>query len=211
MLPRVSALPPYEWIVEAIEKVAAKDQLELAPVKCELLSKALDGRLQDIRVYRTYPARRGLGAPKKKRAKTPMVDSTSMSAEYARDLPDLLEEALLTLRKQHIERAKIAWTTIVNIAGVKDVAAFRGARFEVEIVEGKPVPAVALQIAGKLDIAPTVMIDACGCATDDMVLSDVLRALWATALEARGLAPRRWTERFSVGVGWPIFQKRSLL
>ena len=205
-LPRVAAPAPYEWLGEAISSYAAREQAEMAPAKCHLLEQALLRNLSEVRVRRTFPVPRGRSALGESE-RSYIIPSTSVSAEYG-DLPDALERALVTLRVLHIRRAREAAVKLLSKWRPSDGGSVRLWRSRVEAGEDA-LDGVAVQFASRKVMNERLLRDVCDCATDDMVITDVIRSLWAFQLEFEGLAPPRWDRRYVTGLGWVTFTGRE--
>ena len=204
---RVSGPPPYEWLIGAIMKFANKHSVTRAAACCMLLDRGLKRDLKAVRVLRPFPVARGAtGEPGG--ASEAMIPSFSIAAEYA-GLPDRLDEALETLRAQHIERARVSAKTLAREGLGKEVGSVRGWRADVKLGD-ELQDGVVLQFAGEAPLPDDALVDVCDCVTDDMTAADVMRALWAAELERERLAPKKWANRHMVGVGWIHFAEREV-
>lgn len=201
MLPRVSGTAPYEWLLGAIEQYADDNDVRSefhserrsrSTACCILLAKGLKADLETVRVFRTFPSPRSARNPVGE-AQTAMIPAFSVPEEY-NELPVDLNEALEKLRDAHVKRARSALKTLITNKVASDAVGLRGWRTILAGLDG-----VTLRLASE-SLSEAAMIDLCDCMTDDMVLADVMRALWAVALEAEGLAPAGWDKRRVVGV-----------
>jgi hypothetical protein len=205
MLPRVAVPPPYDWLPAALEKFAAKNDLSLSAAGCLLLDRGLRRNLSTVRVLRPFPVARGTSG---KSDGTPLLKALSTSAEYS-DLPDAIAAALVTLRDQHVERARVAALEVAKVGLSKKTDAARGWRADMDSGD-KRVEGVVLQFVSSATLPEAAMVDACDCVTSDMTTADVMRAVWASELEREKLAPKKWADRRMVGVGWLHFQDREV-
>jgi hypothetical protein len=206
-MPQTRGPEPYEWLLDGLERYAAKAQVTRSTACCMLLARGVARDLSKVRVLRPRTAYR---AEAKAKSAGVGVPAFSISAEYA-DLADSLEGALKTLKAQHVERAQAAMRVIAEFGLSKATAVIRGWRASVKA--GKSTSAgVVLHFAGNAKLPESAMIDACDCITDDMTTADVMRALWAAELEREKLAPKGWADLRMVGYGvkWIQFQDREL-
>lgn len=209
MIARVSGPPPYDWVAYALERFAHNSRLERAPAACLLLDRGLSRDLENVRVMRTFAASRGRYAPTSDGGgKETMIQAISVSSEYA-DLPAKIEKSLKTLRAQHTSRAKDALLTLAESGLKRPIVSARGWR-AYATVDGKQAEGLVFQVAGKQPLNEKALRDACDYVTDDMVTADVVRAVLATELEREGLAPKGWSDRKMIGVGWIHFDKREV-
>jgi len=204
MLPRVSAVPPYEWVPAALETLATEEAASRSETCCRLLEMALARGMDHVRVLRTFPAARG-SSSKTSRYAEGYIQPTAIAAERLGLIEDL-EGALLTLRTQHVARAIKAWKELVRVGLSEGLVDVRGWRTQSD--EDSPSEGVMMQFATDAKLPETALRDACDCVTGEMVMSDVLRALWASELEIRGFAPTGWSDRHKINVGWPRFDRQ---
>ena len=203
MLPRVSAVPPYEWVPEALETLATEEAASRSETGCRLLERALARGMDHVRVLRTFPASRGTSS-KASRHADGYIQPTAVSIERL-ELIEGLEGALLDLRTQHIARATKAWKVLARAGLSEGVVDVRGWRAQ---VDGSPAFSVVMQFSTHAELPKDALRDACDCVTGEMVMSDVLRALWASELEFKGYAPAGWSDRHRVNIGWLRFDRQ---
>ncbi len=199
MLPRVAGPAPYEWLLGSIDQYADDNDVrnDMHGVRsrsaacCILLAKGLRLGLDALRVLRPFPTKRGThGKPGASEAC--IIPAFTLSDEFY-GLPDDLEDALVALRETHSERAGAAFRALAKPEIVRG-SHVRGWR---TTVDGKD--AVTVRMVG--DVPEAAMVDLCDSMSGDIGLPDVMRALWASALESEGLAPKGWDKRHVVGVG----------
>lgn len=196
MVTRVSGPPPYEWLLGAIEKFAAKAESTRAAACCLLLDRGLSRNLASVRVLKPFAVSRGQKAQGESSEET-IIPAFSLSGKYTA-LPEAIDEALGTLREQHIERARVAVQKLVERGLAKEPSVVRGWRLNVE-QDGEETEGLLMQFAGDRKLPEGALVDACDCVTDEMTAADVMRAIWATELDREGLAPDGWNKRHAVG------------
>ena len=207
MITRVSGPPPYEWVSAAIERFASDLGLTRADACCVLLDSAMKRDLSEIRVLRPFPVSRGASG-ERGGAEKAMIPSFSISAAYG-GLQKSLDDALALIRAQHIERARMSAKSLAKDGLGSEVWSVRGWRAEVR-TEGTRLGGFVLQIANTHKLDDDDLANVCDVVTDDMTAADVMRALWADELEREGLAPKGWSSKRQVGVGWIHFAEREV-
>jgi hypothetical protein len=202
MLPRVSAVPPYEWVPSALATFASDEAVSRSEACCRLLDQAIERGLEYVRVLQTFPAGRGSAAKNVKADEH--IPTTAVPLDRL-GLFEALEGALLTLRTQHIARAQQAWKVLAQSGLSKGLVDVRGWRTQ---IEGSKSASVVMQLETDAKLPADALRDACDCVTGGMVMADVLRALWASELEIVGYAPKGWSDRHRVNIGWLRFDRQ---
>ncbi len=187
MVTKIRCGQPYEWVPEALEKFAERQGVTRSYACCVLLDRGLKRSLVDFRVLRMFT--------KHLREEVFEVPPFSLSAEHA-DLYERIGVAVTELQGRHGQRAQDAMQKLA-LAGLDGSARGLGAwRWGEKTGNG-----VLMHFSTPKSLPKEALHDACDCAADDMTISDVIRAIWASELEAEKLAPKKWSDRWLVANG----------